>query len=538
MKSSSTTRGGGLGVPQRPKERLHATVELLQSKYEENLNVIHSIYNEKKDMEMKIRMLEAQLRSSQNGISGANSGGNNGSSGSGGGGYGQSANAGSKKVVDEYDYEREDDRGVNVINKYATLDHARSLNMRGTRSELDASPLLTENRSRQGNIKNIDIMKISHGDEGSPPVTSRSSQSLNGRSQTRVDAGRNNGKRGGLAMSASEIASSYDRETRSYTGTDNVRYSNGNNNFDDGIETRSMDLQRPRSASSNRNRSSTSSLGDYNTRRPRSASVGTYKSGRGISAELRASQTKYVQTVAMSRYAQEQERLKQVEYEKYLKERLHRAAKAAPFKNLTENVEAFVKHRKEDVEKKRRQRVEAEAAEIKAYKEKIREHINKPRDDLYSSKNWDEVKAAMQLRREENIRKNKEESTSKMKPFNFLSSTQERASKAKGTESEVTLKRTVTAKECIEAMKKRDDECNDRRLRREQRLKEEEELELAKRIEMERQKKERIDNMKLPPSSRRLTKAAEDKARIVSLTFTLVAHPCFTLRVSLGEGTD
>jgi hypothetical protein len=454
--------GGGIGVPQDSESRLHTIVEVLQTKYEENLHVISAIYNEKKDMELKIRALEARLRSS-----------------------------GVDNLGLDTDYYPEQNSG------------SQSGRSRGPPQDWDSSMRPSSASRSKGpghrydKTRNADVMTISHGDEDMPPEEStwqsrRPASTSNNNSNSR--------------MSAAEVAASFDKENYSYTGNNHVRY-----------DSRSVGPDRPRSASSNHNRSSTSSLGDYygnGNRRARSA--GQYTYGRGISAELRASQNKYVQTVAMSRLAEDAKRQKQVEYEKYLKDRLSKAGHKKPFRNLEENVAAFKKKMEEKLNAKRAEIEGAKKAEIQQRRDQIREHIHKPRDGLFSGLGWERLNEKMRNEREERRRKYKEELQTGVKPFDLHASIRT----AKLQEQEEKLKagmvtRVVVASKANEERAHRDQECEKRRIDRMIRQQAKEREELDQKLEAERRNREKLLNTKLPESSRRLTKAAEERARTV-----------------------
>lgn len=53
---------GGLNVTQSAEDRIHAAINVMKDKYEQNLHVVEKLFDEKKYMERKIQLLEERLR--------------------------------------------------------------------------------------------------------------------------------------------------------------------------------------------------------------------------------------------------------------------------------------------------------------------------------------------------------------------------------------------------------------------------------------------------------------------------------------------
>lgn len=53
---------GGLNVTQSAEDRIHAAINIMKDKYEQNLHVVEQLFDEKKYMERKIQLLEDRLR--------------------------------------------------------------------------------------------------------------------------------------------------------------------------------------------------------------------------------------------------------------------------------------------------------------------------------------------------------------------------------------------------------------------------------------------------------------------------------------------
>lgn len=55
-------QSGGLNVTQNAEDRIHAAINIMKDKYEQNLHIVEQLFDEKKYMERKIQLLEERLR--------------------------------------------------------------------------------------------------------------------------------------------------------------------------------------------------------------------------------------------------------------------------------------------------------------------------------------------------------------------------------------------------------------------------------------------------------------------------------------------